>query len=196
MNIGYSSRLGYDNNYYPERVIESCSPMKYRTNTNQIRNDNRCLSVLGPRSSYMGTGVSTLGNLGPAEAQELADLESIFTNRNVKLSKSKLGHVNPVNPLNSKMVNASMCGNVINSEYTHLSYPPANYRDMSINRFYDLLHDPQENLFWDFSVNTKLEAKDNYMPNVPSFWPDLAGPKPKQNPQKLCGKYNDSECGV
>ena len=55
---------------------------------------------------------------------------------------------------------------------------------MGINRFYDPVHDPQDpqTIFWNFSVNSKLEAKDNFKPNVPQVWPDLAGPKPNNNP--------------
>lgn len=185
MNIGHSSRLLYDDNVYPDKLVESQSPLTYRMNVNQIRNCNRCLSTLGPRSRF---GVSTLGDLKSAESQDLADLESIFTNRNVKTSKSKLGHVNPVNPLDNQqnLSNNKFCGNAINPEHSRLSYPAQNYRNMSVNRFYNLIHDPQENLFWNFSINTKLEAKDNFKPNIPNVWPELAGPKEDKNGFKPC----------
>lgn len=183
MNIGHSSRLLYDDNVYPDKLVESQSPLTYRTDSNQIRNCNRCLSTLGPRSRF---GISTSGVEKSAESQDLADLESILSNRNVKTSKSKLGHVNPINPLSYKLDHQTNCGNLINPENSRLSYPAQNYRSTTINRFYNLLHDPQEPLFWDFATNTRLEAKDNLRPKVPMIWPDLAGPKETKDNFKPC----------
>ncbi|ARF11236.1 hypothetical protein Klosneuvirus_1_93 [Klosneuvirus KNV1] len=59
---------------------------------------------------------------------------------------------------------------------------------MNINRFYDLGANPQMNVYWDSSINTQLEAKDNYRERVvplARFDPTL--------PQELKGKYQ--ACG-
>jgi hypothetical protein len=192
MNIGRSTRLSYDRDAYPDRLHESVSPLSYRINADQIYNKNRCFSALGPRNSYMGHGVSTFRDIGPAEAQDLTDLDSILTNRNVKTTKARRGHVNPVNPLKFKLHNAKQCDNSLHPEYTMLSHPSSNYRDMSINRFYNLLHDPQENIFVDFSVNTRLEAKDNFRPEVPQPWPDRGRPVEKKEDYETCSL----ECGA
>jgi len=42
------------------------------------------------------------------------------------------------------------------------------YKGVAINRFYDLPKDPQANIFFDWAVNTKLEAKDNFVPELPN----------------------------
>ena len=96
MNIGHSSRLPYDDCAYPDKLLESTSPLNYRINTDQIYNCNKCLSTFGPRSGYMGHGVSTAVDTKYAEAQDLIDLDSIMSNRNVRTSKCKKGKVNPV----------------------------------------------------------------------------------------------------
>jgi len=193
MNIGRSTRLSYDRDAYPDKLHESVSPLSYRINTNQIYNKDRCFAPLGPRSGFMGHGVSTFRDIGCAEAQDLADLDSIMSNRNVKTTKARRGHVNPVNPLKFNLHNARQCDNSLRTEYTALSHPASNYRDMSINRFYNLLHDPQENIFVDFAINTKLEAKDNFRPEIPQPWPDLAGPVERKEDFETCSYQCGSE---
>lgn len=200
MNIGHSSRLSYDKSTYPEKLEESVSPLSYRINTNQIYNNDRCLSIYGPRSNYMGHGVSTFTDIGRAEAQSLTDMDSIMSNRNVKATRSRRGNVNPVDPLQFKLHNAKLCNNGLIPEHTRMSHPPSNYRDMSVNRFYNLLHDPQEHIFVDFSVNTRLEAKDNFQPDVPQPWPDMAGPKESKEEYEVCtsscSKQSSKKCPI
>ncbi len=40
---------------------------------------------------------------------------------------------------------------------------------MSINRFYDLNLNPQKNIFYNWAVNSQLEATDNYDNPYPYF---------------------------
>jgi len=40
---------------------------------------------------------------------------------------------------------------------------------MSVNRFFDLPKNPQANIFYDFAINTNLEAIDNYRERVPKL---------------------------
>jgi hypothetical protein len=40
-------------------------------------------------------------------------------------------------------------------------------RGAPINRFFDLHRDPQANIFYDYATNTSLEAKDNFVPDLP-----------------------------
>lgn len=170
MNIGHSSRLVYDDCYYNDHLSESTSPLSYRLNSNNIANCNACLSTLGPRSGFKGYGVSTVsdnGNLSPAE--DLVDLESILSNRNVQQSKCRTAHVNNIDVTKFKVNNAKLCDEFLDTVSSRLSYPASNYRSMAINRFYDLPKNAQAPLFWDFSTNTRLEAKDNYMIDVPEI---------------------------
>jgi hypothetical protein len=186
MNIGYSSRLPYDDCYYQARLKQSTDPVNYRINGNQIDNCNRCLSTLGPRSSVMGFGVSTVRDVGVAPAQDLIDLDSVLSNRNVKESSCITGHFNTVNPTTWKNNDQQICNNFLNPETSRLSYPARTYRSMNINRFYNLPNDPQKPIFYNFALDTRLEAKDNFDPEIPDIWPD------NMNPNQV---KNGSNCG-
>jgi len=169
--IGHSSRLGYDINTYDDYLSESVSPLLYKLNPNQVNNCNSCLSVFGPRSSIAGNskGVSTLVGDVTIPSQELVDLESILSNRNVIASKCKDGKVNDIDVTKFSLQHARVCNDFLDGISSRLTNPSDNYRGMSINRFYDLPKNPQANIFYDFAVNTKLEAKDNYRERVPSL---------------------------
>lgn len=182
MNIGNSTRLPYDEETYADKVSESTYSLNYRVNSNQIYNEQRCFAKFGPRSGYMGHGVSVPRDLGYAESQDLIDVDSIFSNRNTKNSKSKKGRVNPENPIEKyKLYDSNVCGNELNPFYSKDTHPASNYRDLEVNRFYNLPRNPQEVIFENFAVNTRLEAKDNFVQNNPQPWPELAGPKPDPN---------------
>ena len=190
MNIGKFSRSKYDKNAYRDDIQESVEPLDYRLSTNKTYNCNRCLSTVGPRSSYMGHGVSTVRDIKYAPSQDLVDLESVLTNRNVKSSSDKKGKVNHADLNSYTMYDVPRCDTTLDPEYTQLSHPSANYRGISINGFYNTVHDPQENLFWNFSTNTSLEAKDNYRQQYPQIWPDNVSPQATQgedNFNQTCG---------
>lgn len=172
VNIGYSSRLPYDNCAYPDKLYESVGPLKYRLNTNNIYNCDSCLSTLGPRSSYMGYGDSLpVGNIpAPSQSSKVVDIESILTNRNVPTSKCRRNEVNPIDVTKIPLKNATICNDFLNPMSSRLSYPPATYRDMGINRFYNLNKNPQVNIFWDTAINTSLEIKDNFRGYIPALW--------------------------
>lgn len=188
MNIGQFTRLPYDNCAYPDRLTESTGPISYIMSTDRIYNCDRCLTTLGPRSGYMGHGVSTTNNTNIAEAQGMVDLESVLSNRNVKESKCKKGKVNPINPITSsrfKTHNSSLCDNKLNIESTRLHYSGTN-RDVSMNRFYNTIHHAQDNIFWDFSINSSLEEKDNHVPSIANPWTNMVGPTEDLSPPQKC----------
>ncbi len=97
LNIGHSSRLGYDSCAYSDRLTESVGPLGYRLEPSWQENCNQCLSTLGPRSSYMGQGVSTAAGPSIATSQKLVDVESVLSNRNLKTTKCRKDQVNPIN---------------------------------------------------------------------------------------------------
>lgn len=169
MNIGHSSRLIYDNCAYEDRLQESTSPLLYKLNPNQIYNCDSCLSTLGPRTSQnVGIGVSTSVGFPVATSQALVDVESILSNRNVPLNKCKSGEVNPIDVTKFPLVNARICNETLNPLSSRLSFPAYNYRDVAIDRFYNLPKNPQINIYWDTATNTKLESKDNFVFRVPN----------------------------
>lgn len=184
MNFGHSSRLPYDDGVYEDKLRESTAPLGYRLSPDQMYNCKDCLSTLGPRGGR--SGVSKRGTTGYAASQDLVDVESVLSNRNVKRSKLRSQGVNPVDVTQHKLVHARVCNNYLNPEATRLSYPASNYRDMPINRFYTLHKDPQANIFWDAAVNTRLEAIDNFKPDVPVPWGDRAQPVEKKEEYTTC----------
>ncbi len=194
LNIGHSSRLGYDRCAYSDRMQESVGPLGYRLDPNSQENCNQCLSTLGPRSSYMGQGVSTTVGSSIATSQKLVDVESILTNRNVKTTKCRRDGVNPINVTKYGVKNLSICNDFLNPLSSRLTYPAANYRDMAVNRFYDLDRNPQINIFYDFAVNTKLEAKDNFVMNIPNMWANQMQLDPVQGANPSLSYPNNAVC--
>ena len=169
VGIGHSTRQIYDDCAFNDKLTESVAPLQYRMNTNSIYNCQGCFSSFGPRSKY---GVSMTVDNEPSVSQtsDLINIESILTNRNVQNSKCKNGQVNPINVAQFDLKHPRACKQFIDPLSSRLSDPSANYRDLSINRFYDLNRNPQKNIFWDFAANTSLEAKDNYVPDLPLPW--------------------------
>lgn len=169
VQFGHSSKLIYDQQAYQDRLSESVSPTAYKLNPNQIYNCKSCLSVFGPRTNTgahsFGVSAATLQN--PAIAQQLVDVESILSNRNVLQSKVKSGHLNPIDVSKFKLQHPTTCNKFLDPISTHLTNPPTTYRGMSINRFYNLPKPAQANIFYDFAINTKLEAIDNYRERIP-----------------------------
>ena len=197
INIGHSSRSLYDKWSFDDFLSESVGPLLYQLNPHRINNCNACLSVFGPRTSSgaMSYGVSTTTGQRTATSQDLVDVESILSNRNVIASKCKDGKVNDIDVTQFKLQHARICNDFLDPLATHLSNPPANYRGMSINRFHDLPKPAQANIFYDFAINTKLEAKDNYRERVPrliNFDPTL--PSELRGRNKPCKHKQYSIC--
>lgn len=166
-NQGYSGRLGYDKCFIDDDISQSVGPLLYTLNPNRINNCNACLSVFGPRSGFNGYGVSTTVGHKTAIAQELVDVESILSNRNVIASKCKDGKVNDIDVTQFQLQHARTCNDFLDPLATHLTNPPTTYREMGINRFYNLSTQPQAVIYWDTAVNTTLESKDNYRERIP-----------------------------
>jgi hypothetical protein len=194
LNIGHSSRLGYDKCAYDDKLKESVAPLNYRLNHEQYYNCDQCLSTLGPRSSYNGNGVSTSVGHPVATQQALVDVESILTNRNIETSKCRKDQVNKVDVTKFQLQHMRICNDFLNPSASKLSYPAANYRDMAINRFYDLKHNAQANIFWDFSINTTLEAKDNFASDLPRPSHDNTLPKEIKGANNQCKIACNSTC--
>ena len=164
---GHFSRPRYDDCAYPEDLYESTAPYEYVMNPDRIHNCNGCLTTFGPRSSHNGAGVSTPHGDTIAAAQQYVDIDSVLSNRNVPLSKCKRGKVNPVDVTKIKTQNLPVCNDYLDAQHTKMTDPPMFYRGAPINRFFDLNKDPQANIFYDWAVNTTLEAKDNFVPDLP-----------------------------
>jgi hypothetical protein len=164
LNPSHFSRSIYDTCFYPESLYQSTSPYTYITNSDQIYNCNGCITTLGPRASKMGP-INSIAGDGIAAAQNNIDVDSILSNRNMTISRCKNGKVNPINLTKIKSKNLPICNDYLDAQHTKMEFPSMYYRGAPINRFYDLNKDPQANIFYDWAVNTSLEAKDNYIPD-------------------------------
>lgn len=190
MNIGYSSRLGYDKCAYDDKLEESTNPLLYRLYPGYVQSCNDCLSTLGPRAGHNGVSASTTVGYPLATAQQLTDVESILSNRNMKKSKCRKYGSNDVDVSKIPLQHARICGDYLNPQSSLLSHPVYNYREIAINRFYDLDRNPQAPIFWNFAENTRLEAKDNYNPEVP-YINEVDEVLPRELKGKASGcKYN------
>ena len=162
-NYGVSSRLQYDNDYINDSIEQSTAPLMSQIDPNRVKNCNQCLSYFGPRQGHNGWGDSiALSEPGLTPAQSLVDIDSIMTNRNVKQDRSKKGMVNMVDVFKFKTFDSTICDRALDPLSSISTFPKQLYREMSINRFYDLNINPQVNIYYDWAVNSQLEAKDNY----------------------------------
>jgi hypothetical protein len=199
LNIGHSGLSIYDEQAYQDYLSESVSPLLYKLNPSQNNNCNACLSVFGPRASSgpRSHGVSSFVGHTTAPAQDLVDLESVLSNRNVLASRRKDGQVNDIDVTKFKLQHARVCNDFLDPVATHLTNPPANYRGMNINRFYNLPKNPQENIYYDWGINTQLEAKDNYRERVPRLIKeDLVLPREFMGDQRPCKYHCDEQTGT
>lgn len=195
INQGHSSRLGYDLCKINDDISQSVSPLLYKLNPNQINNCEACLSVFGPRSGHNGYGVSTTVGHRTATSQNLVDVESILSNRNVIASKCKDGNVNDIDVTRFKLQHARTCNDFLDPISSLLTNPPQNYREIAINRFYDLPTNPQANIYYPCDVNTQLEAKDNYKVRIPKLInSDPALPREIKGQNKPCTFKCYNEC--
>lgn len=185
---GYSSREKYDKCYNNEQIERSVGPLLYRLNPNQVNNCDSCLSVFGPRASggtnrgVMGYGDSSAtGKNMTAPAQALVDVDSVLSNRNVIKSRCKDGDVNPVDVSKFTLSHARICSDYLSPISSALTHPASNYRELYIDRFYDLGASPQNLgvIFFDGAINSSLEARDNYRIRIPNLLQyDATMPKP------------------
>lgn len=195
-NYGYSGNLAYDPETIADDIEQSTAPLMSVLDPNRVKNCSQCLSLNGPRAGHNGWGNSIpVSEPSITPAQDLIDIDSIMSNRNVKQDRSKKGHVNMVDVFKFKTYDAQLCDRGLDPLNSTLTYPKQLYREMSINRFYDLNINPQANIFYPWAVNSQLEAKDNYDYPYPYFiGMDETLPKPINGKTRPCKTSCTSNC--
>ena len=173
-NIGHSSRLPYDSKFYADHLDESVGPGDYRLQTYSIYSKASCVPPVGVNYGFNGAGVSTICPYNYAMAQRLVDVDSDLSNRGLIQSRSRDARTNIKDLDKQKFFNLNNCPEGINCkndslspEHTHLTASPKNCRGIGVNRFYNLKTDPQANIYYPWTINSVLEAKDNYVPEAP-----------------------------
>jgi hypothetical protein len=193
INFGHSSRLSYDDCAYEDQHEDSIGHFSRHMNPISINNCNGCFTGFGPRAASYG--VSTTVGHRTAPKQELVDLETVLSNRNVLASKCRDGRVNDIDVTKFRLQHARTCNDFLDPISSRCTNNASLYRGMSINRFEDLPKNAQTNIFWDWNKNTTLEAKDNYRERVPRMLSaDPALPNELKGPGNTCPANCTSNC--
>jgi hypothetical protein len=149
-NFGTSSNLVYDPCYIKDDIEQSTAPLRSILDPNRVKSCQQCLSVFGPRAGHNGWGNNIpIENPGLTPAQQLVDIDSIMSNRNVKQSSCKRGKVNDIDVFKFKTYDNKEC----NRELDPLSS----------------ILNPQKNIYYNWAINSQLEATDNYDNPYPFF---------------------------
>lgn len=195
-NFGYSGNLAYDPATIKDDIEQSTAPLMSVLDPNRVKNCSQCLSLNGPRAGHNGWGNSIpIAEPSITPAQDLVDIDSIMSNRNVRQDRSKKGNVNMVDVFKFKTYNANLCDRGLDPLNSTLTYPKQLYREMSINRFYDLNINPQVNIFYPWAVNSQLEARDNFCHPYPFFLNmDESLPKPLKGEARPCKTTCKANC--
>lgn len=147
----HSSRMQYDYPAYAEALKRSTDPLKYYLYPGYGYNCNECF----PSAGVVDTHAGNISN------KHAIDIDSIMSGRTVL--NSKANDFSQPTPLNYQTSTYPLCNRFIEPEYSRFTHPIQNYRGMYPDRFYPLIQDPQCNIFWNFEVNSQLEAKDNHL---------------------------------
>ena len=170
ISAGHFSGVKYDDDKYLEDVYDSTSPYSYYINPNYNFNCKGRLNLYGPRGGLMGVGVSSLSGDVLAAGQQNVDMDSIMSNRNVPGSRARQGKVNPVDLSKIRLKDVPICDSgYLDYSHTKMTDPALFMRGCPINRFYDLNKDPQANIYYDWGINTSLDARDNYTIKLPNL---------------------------
>jgi hypothetical protein len=150
---GKYTRMNYDQGAFDERVARSTDPMLYMLDPNFAVNCNRCFAPFGPIN-----GQQTSDAVG-----QQIDVDSIL--RGVTKINSKFNPQQIPDSLDKyKLFHYKNCPDKIEPESTRFTYPPFDIKGLTVPdlNFDYPLHDPQCQIFENFAVNTRLQAKDNH----------------------------------
>jgi len=145
--------MNYDQEASQERTHRSTEPLLYRLDPNYSVNCGRCFA---PHDRVGGLGGSdAVGNQ--------IDVDSILRGLTKFNSKSTSQQV-PTSLDGYKLFNYNDCASEIETESSRYLTPAYEIRGMATQdlRFGYPLEDPQCNIFESFSVNTRLQSKDNH----------------------------------
>jgi len=154
---GKFTRLKYDEPYFRTRVAQSVAPMCNRLYVGQKRNCNKCLPLIG--SYYKGDRFDS-------KNPDQVGIETVLKRQSRPYGQARDG----IHYINVRRYNydvPTVCPKFKDSMPTSLTHPKEHYREMEVDRFYDLHRDQSSWVYWDTSMNTKLAAKDNYRPKYP-----------------------------
>lgn len=142
----------YDKDAYDEEIARSTNPLLYRLDPNYAINCNQCFSSNGPRNGHEAATVSAANRI---------DVDSILKGISKKKSHSIHGQL----PHSLDKIQTFMPKNCsFDTEYTRYTHPAYDIKGLNVDdmRLDYPLHDPQCQIFENFQINTRLQAKDNH----------------------------------
>jgi hypothetical protein len=150
---GKFTGLRYDREAYAEELERSTQPLNYRLDPNFAVNCNKCFAPYGPRNGHESS--VAIGNQ--------IDVDSILRGVNNINTKSNRQQA-PIPIKQYQTATPHDCSPALEPEYTRFTYPAYDIRGLTVSdlRFEYPLQDPQCQIFENFEVNTRLQAKDNH----------------------------------
>lgn len=181
---GQFTNLIYDDEAFSEEIYRSTAPLLYKIDPRFAVNCNSCFPALGLNRGLGNSNI--IGNQ--------IDVDSIMTGRSKISSKSNREQIpDPIEPyqLDSNVLRDCPVG--LEPQNSRFITPPYEIRGLTVRdmRFDYPLFDPQCQIFENFEVNTRLQAKDNHRAiwQVPLEQADL-------QPVRQLGKVKDCAVGL
>jgi hypothetical protein len=143
----------YDNEAYNEQIARSTNPLLYKLDPNYTTNCNNCFAPYGPRGGHDNAVI----------VGDKIDVDSVLKGITRVNSKANRHHIpDPIN--NSQYYVPNECPGALETQYSRYSHPSFDIRGLNVKdmRFGYPLNDPQCQIFENFGVNTRLQAKDNH----------------------------------
>lgn len=154
--------------YMNSQIQQSVGPMEYKLNINQIKSCERARPAGGEAPRGATYGVSTTGRGAWLNVVRDVDVESLLTQRSVDTKRCASGELVMMDVKHAPLVHEMPTNKFLNANFTHLTYPIQDYKELSINRFESLPKDPQDSIFWDFSLDTRILQKDCFIQKYPT----------------------------
>lgn len=174
VNYGESTRLSNDIETLKKDSLSSLGPSLYTQDIQKVVNCDRCLTVdgNGPRTSQgsYSYGVSTFSNNPLHPTFESVSVENMLSGRESTSKGLKGGRVTTINmnKYTQKLNHKNICPKILNPITSSLNMPVKSFREMTINRFYDLnLPIELTDSRFSYGRTTRMEAKDNHVEKMP-----------------------------
>lgn len=154
------TQLAYDPCTYEKRMMQSVGPGDY---------------MIGTPSTQCSTCISgdpwlvSAGGVSVCEDRPLIDVDSELHNLTRPATNCPAGLYRPAGPF-CKPHNYPDCRVAVATEDCRLTNPPCTLRGTGWNRWAWLCQDPQDQVQmpFDWNIDSKLVAKDNHRPCIPS----------------------------
>ncbi|AEX61560.1 hypothetical protein mvi_399 [Megavirus vitis] len=150
---GKFTNMRYDKEAYDEQLSRSTKPVSYKLDPHYAVNCNPCFARHGPRAGQDNSVVI---------GQQI-DVDSVL--RGISKVNTKINrHQAPHNLDQYKKYTPRDCSPAIEPQSTRYTHPAFDIRGLTVPdmRFGYPLHDPQCQIFENFAVDTRLQAKDNH----------------------------------